>query len=193
MGRVRQRAPSSKQTKQPLTVEEVIKQKRDKLATRSSFWGLIGKILFVGIAVFAVFNYVFGIGVVNGESMYPRMRDGDLVVYFRMEPEQNIGDIITFMVNGERQFARVVARGGDVVDMTEDGLLKINGNIQAEEVFFSTSKEERATTFPCRVETDSVFVLCDNRTAALDSRDYGTIPVSSIDGKVITLLRRRGL
>jgi type IV secretory pathway protease TraF len=43
------------------------------------------------------------------------------------------------------------------------------------------------------VEEDSYFVLCDFRTASSDSRDYGAVAKSDIDGKIITLLRRRGL
>jgi type IV secretory pathway protease TraF len=43
------------------------------------------------------------------------------------------------------------------------------------------------------VEADSYFVLCDFRTASSDSRNYGALAKSEIDGKIITLLRRRGI
>jgi signal peptidase I len=48
-------------------------------------------------------------------------------------------------------------------------------------------------SFPYTVEEGSYFVLCDFRTASVDSRSYGTIPQSDLAGKVITLLRRRGI
>lgn len=177
----------------PLTPERVIEKRRRNLETHREFLSLICKVFCIAFIVWVLFSFIFGIGIVNGEGMYPRMRDGDLVVFFRINSEFNIGDIVTFQIDGKRQYARVAARGGDVVDLTEDGQLVVNGNIQEEEVFYATTKEGRQTTFPCTVENDAVFVLCDNRTKARDSRDYGTVRTSDIDGKVISLLRRRGL
>jgi type IV secretory pathway protease TraF len=48
-------------------------------------------------------------------------------------------------------------------------------------------------TYPYTVEEGSYFVLCDYRTADSDSRYYGAIAKSDLDGKVIALLRRRAL
>jgi signal peptidase I len=48
-------------------------------------------------------------------------------------------------------------------------------------------------TYPYTVEADSYFVLCDFRTASIDSRSFGAVPKKNLDGKVITLLRRRGI
>ena len=182
-----------KEKELPLSVEQVIRQRLDELEVRRSFWALIQKILLIAAVASLAFTFVFGIGVVDGEGMYPRMRDGDLVVFYRLENQRNIGDIVAYTEDGERQYGRIVARGGDIVDMNDDGQLIINGNIQEEEVFFATAKDNRATQFPCTVEQDSIFVLGDNRTTARDSRDYGAISISRVDGKVISILRRRGL
>ena len=43
------------------------------------------------------------------------------------------------------------------------------------------------------VPEGSVYVLGDYRTNTQDSRDFGAIPIKSVQGKVITILRRRGL
>lgn len=176
-----------------LSIEEAIASRRKKLAASGDLKALIFKIVFIVITAAVLLTYVFGITINVGEEMYPRMRDGDLVVYFRINSEFAIGDIVTFNIDGKQRFGRIVARGGDVVDMTDDGMLIVNGNVQEEEVFSETSKADRATQFPCQVEPSSIFVLCDNRTAATDSRDFGTIKKDDISGKVITILRRRGL
>lgn len=47
--------------------------------------------------------------------------------------------------------------------------------------------------YPYRVPEGHVFVLGDYRTNATDSRDFGPIPMKQVEGKVITILRRRGL
>jgi signal peptidase I len=137
---------------------------------------------------------MFGIARVKGEAMYPRIRDGDLVFYNRMENDYSIGDVVTFKINGYRRFARVVAKGGDVVDINEDGQLIVNDNVQEEEIFYPTEKLVSDITYPYTVAENSYFILCDFRTVSIDSRDYGAISESDIDGKVLTLLlRRRGI
>jgi signal peptidase I len=86
-----------------------------------------------------------------------------------------------------------VAQGGDVVELDEDGQLLVNGNVQQEEIFYPTEPQGSDISYPYTVEEDSYFVLCDFRTVGFDSRTYGTISKSTLDGKVITVLRRRGI
>ena len=151
------------------------------------------KLLLLLIFIWVMLTFFFGIGVVSGEEMYPRMRDGDVAVYYRMEKDINIGDVVTFKIGGKQKYARVAAREGDKVDMTEDGQLVINGSVQQEEIFFATNPADNAMSYPRTIEPGMVFVLCDNRTNAEDSRNFGSIDKKDIDGKVISLLRRRGL
>jgi signal peptidase I len=126
--------------------------------------------------------------------MYPRLRDGDLILYYRLEQDYQIGDVVVFERRNYPRVARIVAQGGDVVDLNADGQLVVNGNVQEEEVFFATEPDENGeVTFPYTVEADSYFVLCDYRIASVDSRSFGTIPQSDLDGKVVTVLRRRGI
>jgi signal peptidase I len=189
----KQRATEGGNRPPPLTAEKVIAWHRGRIATRRSICALLVKIAVIILACCILFTLMFGIGVVNGEGMYPRIRDGDLVVYYRLEKNWNIGDVIAFTVDGQQQYGRIVARGGDTVDMTEDGQLVINGSVQQEEIFFETLKEGRETELPITLPEDEFFVLGDNRTDAIDSRDFGPVAVGDIEGKVITLLRRRGL
>jgi signal peptidase I len=146
------------------------------------------------LAVWAIFTFMFGIARINGEAMYPRIRDGDLIFYSRIGKDYSIGDVLTFRVDGVRRVARVVAKGGDVVDINEDGQLLVNGNVQEEEIFYQTEAHISDVTYPYTVAENSYFLLCDFRTISLDSRDYGAISEADIDGQVISiLLRRRGI
>jgi signal peptidase I len=152
------------------------------------------KLAVVPLALWAIFTFVFGLRQVSGETMYPRLRDGDLILYYRLEQDYQIGDVVVFERRSYPRVARIVAQGGDVVDLNADGQLVVNGNIQDEEIFYPTEADQDGeVTFPYTVEADSYFVLCDYRIASVDSRSYGTIPQSDLDGKVITLLRRRGI
>jgi signal peptidase I len=82
---------------------------------------------------------------------------------------------------------------GDVVDMDEEGELLVNGNVQNEEVFYATEKLEKGISYPYTVAENSYFVLSDFRSANFDSRYFGGVLKKDIDGKVITVLRHRGI
>jgi signal peptidase I len=110
-----------------------------------------------------------------------------------LEQDYQIGDVVTFRLDHATFFCRIVAQEGDVVDLDADGRLLVNGNVQQEEIFYATEAQDGDVTYPYTVEANSYFVLCDFRTASFDSRTYGAIPESSLDGKVITFLRHRGI
>jgi signal peptidase I len=124
--------------------------------------------------------------------MYPRLRDGDLILYYRLEQDYAIDDVVAFHVDDNVREGRIVAQSGDVVDLTE-GQLVVNGNVEQEEIFYQTYPQDGEITYPYTVPENSYFVLCDFRTNGFDSRTYGAIPQSDLDGKVITVLRRRGI
>jgi signal peptidase I len=152
------------------------------------------KLFAFALSIWIIFTFLFGIARVNGEAMYPRIRDGDLVFYYRLGKDYKIGDVLTFKIDGYRYLARVVAKEGDVVDINDDGQLLVNGNVQEEEIFYPTEKQVSDVTYPYTVAEDSYFVLGDFRTAAIDSREYGAISESDVDGQLLSiLLRRRGI
>jgi signal peptidase I len=168
-------------------------QKQDMWRQKETVLKFIVKLCLVLLVIWGIFTFIFGIRQVSGEYMYPRLRDGDLILYYRLEQDYQIGDVVTFKLNDSTFWARIVAQGGDVVEVTEDGQLLVNGNVQQEEIFYPTEPQEGDVTYPYTVEEGSYFVLCDYRTISFDSRTYGAIPKKDLDGKVITVLRRRGI
>jgi signal peptidase I len=174
-------------------IESVIAGRRERIAVKKNFGALCWKVFAILAVLGTLLTVAFGVGIVGGEGMSPRLRDGDLAIYYRLENERNIGDVVAYMADGQLRYGRIVAMGGDVVDMDEDGQLLVNGSVQQEEIFFPTSKDGRATVLPMTLSGDEVFVLGDNRTYAKDSRDFGPIPNAQVKGKVISLLRSRGI
>jgi signal peptidase I len=168
-------------------------QSRKKLIHKETVVKFILKLALVILVIWAIFTFVFGIRQVSGETMYPRLRDGDLTLYYRLEQNYQIGDVVTYRENEVTLYGRIVAQGGDVVDLNDSGQLIVNGNVQEEEIFYLTEPQDGDVTYPYTVDDDSYFVLCDFRTNGYDSRTYGAVPKSTIDGKIITILRRRGI
>jgi signal peptidase I len=165
---------------------------KDTWAQKETVLRFIMKLAAVVLVVWAIFTFVFGIRQVSGETMYPRLRDGDLILYYRLEQDYAIDDVVAFHVDDNVREGRIVAQSGDVVDLTE-GQLVVNGNVEQEEIFYQTYPQDGEITYPYTVPENSYFVLCDFRTNGFDSRTYGAIPQSDLDGKVITVLRRRGI
>lgn len=125
--------------------------------------------------------------------MYPAFKDGDQVIFFRMDKMYAPGDVLLLVFEGKVQIRRVVATAGDVVDINEGGLT-INGALQQESgVYEETRRYTDGVSFPLTVGEGQVFVLADARENATDSRVYGAVDVDDTMGKVINILRRRNI
>ena len=97
-----------------------------------------------------------------------------------------------YTMGGETLLGRIVARETDVVNMNDSGTLQINGTNQGGEIMYPTYAKP-GTEYPFRVPEDTLYLLGDYRTQTEDSRDFGPIPLDDIQGKVITIVRRRGV
>ena len=174
------------------SISQIIKKRRNKVLVKNEFINLFLRIIFLIIVGFLIFTQVFILARIRGNEMFPAVKDGDLIIAFRLQSNYEKKDIISFKLDGERKVARYMAQGGDVVNMDDTGVLLINGAVQSGEIMYPTYARD-GIEFPYQVPEGHVFVLGDYRTQATDSRDFGPIPVEDIEGKVITLLRRRGL
>lgn len=186
----REKTPPNQARSSPSLEEERARRDRQALRDIRDFLFRLAVIALVG---WILLGEVFGLALMEGESMYPRLRDGDVIFYYRLEKEYYVGDVVTFTLDGVRHTGRIVAQGGDTVDITEDGQLLVNGSVQDEEIFYPTLPLEEGISLPCQLPEDSVFLLCDFRTNGTDSRSYGPVSLDQLGGKVIAIFRRRGI
>lgn len=141
------------------------------------------------IAAFFILQFIFGISTVSGSSMEPNYRDGNIVVYYRIQSSYNRGDIVSLsMPSGERYLKRVVGVPGDVIDIS-DGKLFING-VAEDGAYPHTFTETQSSTveYPYTVEPGRYFVVGDNREVSLDSRTFATVTAKQIMGTVVFCL-----
>lgn len=154
---------------------------------------LLLKIVILILVIFLIFTFLYGIVRINDVSMKPSIKDGDLVVYYRLDHRFISGDVAVFEKDNKTMTGRVVAVAGDTVDITKDGLM-INGAEQiSQDIYFDTTRFKNGVDFPLTVKEGQVFVLGDNRPKASDSRIYGCIDLKDIRGKVIAIIRSRGI
>lgn len=124
--------------------------------------------------------------------MFPAMKDGDLIIGFRLQQTYMKDDVVVYTVNGEPHVGRIAARAADVVTLDDSGTLLVNGTAQGGEIIYPTYAKENFE-YPYTVPENQVFILGDYRTQTADSRDFGAVSMENVKGKVITILRRRGL
>ena len=135
--------------------------------------------------------FVFGVYVNHSNSSYPMIKDGDLCLTYKLGSLKQ-GDVVAFEMNGETKFARVIALEGDSVEIQND-YVAVNGIGIFEQTVYSTSAEGSKISYPYKVPSGTVFVLNDFRSDTSDSRTLGGIPLSDCKGKVIFVMRRRGI
>ncbi len=98
------------------------------------------------------------------------------------------GDVVLFRApdSGTLSIKRVVGLPGQTVEI-RDGLLYVDGHVVRER--YATPDAIDSVYFgPRRVSRAEVFVLGDNRRNSRDSRAYGGVPVSKIEGRITAVL-----
>lgn len=148
-------------------------------------------VLFVSLGL--VFFFVLGITVVRGDGMRPMAHDGDVALISRLNQTYQPGDVVVYDHDGTRYLGRVIADVGTSVEVTGDGELKLNGNVQDRLYGQPTMPGVDGPTYPLVLGARQLFIVGDNREASRDSREFGSIDVDDVQGKVIALMRSRGL
>ena len=129
----------------------------------------------------------------HGSQMFPAVKDGDLMLTFKMTGRYHAGAVVGYRSpEGTVRLGRIVAVPGDIVDITEEGRLLINDRVVSEEIFYLTAFEgSRIGELPLKVPEDTYYILNDHRSEADDSREYGVIPKSELLGEGFWMFRRR--
>lgn len=123
---------------------------------------------------------------VQGESMEPTLNRGDFVIALHWA-DCAPGDVASFVCRDRIMIKRVIARGGDVVDILEDGTVEVNGAALEESYVTEAARGALDVELPVVVPDGQYFVMGDNRADSVDSRnsEIGCVPESQMRGRVI--------
>lgn len=164
-------------------------KKKKSFWKRNKFWiNLLIKLVVIAGIAYAVFTYVFGIYRMEGNNMYPAVRDGDLCITYKLDP-YNTGDVVVYDYKDGYRFGRITARGGEEYNIDELGPI-INGTHASEEIFYPT--EAGDYPMPINVAKDELLIMNDYRDDMNDGRTWGPVKTETVHGKVVFVFRVRG-
>ena len=118
---------------------------------------------------------------VYGESMYPTIKNGDTISY----KTYYLGDlpknsIVLFETkDGDLNIKRVIGVAGDKV------IIRDNDIFLNDELFFDSKISPGDTYISNKeilIKEDEIFVLGDNLSKSVDSRNYGCVKLSNVIG-----------
>ena len=123
---------------------------------------------------------------IYGHSMNDTLDEGDIVVSLKGS-DFKTGDIIAFYYNNKILIKRVIGKAGDWVDIDQDGNVYVNGEMVEEPYLEEKAFGECNIELPYQVPESKVFVMGDNRSVSVDSRNtaVGCVAEEQIVGKVV--------
>ncbi|MEC0231233.1 signal peptidase I [Paenibacillus alba] len=157
---------------------------RSVVKNKNGFWGWVKFILLLTLA-FILINNVIGLTRVSGNSMYPSLQNGNVLLMNKFSlffSTPKYGDVV--VIKDERlEFSiikRVIAVQGDRI-LIRDGVIYVNETPLPELYTAGKSEDMAVQTVPA----GSLFVIGDNRTLgeSKDSRDPSLGPVHIKDVK----------
>lgn len=124
-------------------------------------------------------------------SMAPTLQPGEHVLNVKASAlvrDWQRGDVValTSPADGKLLVKRIVGVGGDRVGI-RDGRLVVNGH-RVTEPYTDPDAIDSVFYGPVRVAPGTVLVMGDNRANSVDSRSFGTVAESDIEGRVVAVV-----
>lgn len=130
------------------------------------------------VVVVLIRTFIITPVTVDGPSMEETLYTNDILLLYKFN-KKNIKryDIIVFNKSDSKLVKRLIALPGESIKC-EDGVIYINGEEKSNEYGYGKTKDFEEV----KLNDDEYFVMGDNREDSLDSRIFGPINISQIQG-----------
>jgi signal peptidase I len=167
-------------------IKDELNRERHRTTRSSVLRNTVFLLLVAAAAAILVVTLWMPVLRVYGVSMNPGLSDGNVVVTVKTASYSR-GDVIAFYYNNKILVKRVIATSGQTVDIDDDGVVKVNGEVLDEPYVETAALGDCDITFPYTVPDSRVFVLGDNRSVSVDSRSsqIGCVSDEQIVGRLL--------
>lgn len=166
-----------------------IQTERKRIRRGSLYWQALRSTIAVLVVVAAIAVLITTLFLpilqISGDSMSPTLEHDEIVILLKTK-EFNRGDIIGFYYQGKILIKRVIALPEDEVAIDTEGNVYVNGEVLEEPYVTDKGLGDCDLEFPYKVPGTCYFVLGDQRSNSVDSRNsvIGSISRDDIIGKV---------
>lgn len=151
----------------------------------ATLFNTVGTLVVVAAAAILVANLWLPILQVTGTSMSPTLQEGQVLMASKGH-DFKTGDVIAFYYNNKILVKRVIAMPGDWVNISEDGTVYVNDIAIDEPYLKEKALGDCNIELPYQVPESKIFVMGDNRSVSLDSRNtaIGCISEEQVVGRI---------
>ncbi len=193
----------AKNTEKDLS-KEILKKKYDKVLTLESIKseldrtgyrhkystalkGTIYSLIVVAAIAVLIATLWMPVLQIYGSSMYPTLAEGDVVVSIKGSKFKT-GEIVGFYYGKKLLVKRYIAGPGDWVNIDKDGNVYVN-EVLIEEPYLEEGTKALGKCdieLPYQIPDNSYFVIGDNRSVSVDSRNtaVGNVSQEQLVGKI---------
>lgn len=170
------------------SLEEIQKERkriRKSDYYRQSLRSTVSVLVVVAAVAVLIATLFLPILQISGDSMSPTLEHDEIVVLLKTK-DFDRGDLIGFYYQGKILLKRVIALPEDEVAIDADGNVYVNGELLEEPYVTDKGLGDCDLEFPYKVPGTGYFVLGDQRSNSVDSRNsvIGAISQEDIIGKV---------
>ena len=166
-----------------------IQSERKRIRREAYYWqalrGTVSVLVVVAAISVLIATLFLPILQISGDSMAPTLEHNEIVVLHKTKEFQR-GSLIAFYYQGKILLKRVVALPEEEVVIDSEGNVYVNGEILEEPYVTDKGMGDCDIEFPYKVPGTGIFVLGDQRSNSVDSRNsvIGAISPDDIMGRV---------